>query len=204
LLHVHQLTSKLEALRLGGSLDTLAMRLQQAQQGQGGYASVPHPSFADALANNRDRIALMTPKACAALARYIRAVRPLLTTSLTGPPFLGRHGQRLQGEIAREALRRAEQTRRPHPACVATPVAPQHRHPSVLTVAPGSNRCRRPWAMSPSPRRGGTSVSRRGGAQEVRPDHWPAGRTGAVTAARRRPQYLSRAAPADGGHPRRP
>lgn len=36
-LHVHQLAPKLKALRLGGMLDTLEMRLQQAQQGQGGY-----------------------------------------------------------------------------------------------------------------------------------------------------------------------
>jgi DNA replication protein DnaC len=37
MLRTHQLAPKLKALRLGGMLDTLELRLQQAQQGQGGY-----------------------------------------------------------------------------------------------------------------------------------------------------------------------
>lgn len=37
LLHAHQLAPKLKALRLGGMLDTLEMRLQHAQQSQSGY-----------------------------------------------------------------------------------------------------------------------------------------------------------------------
>ena len=37
MLRAHQLAPKLKALRLGGMLDTLDVRLQQAQQGQGGY-----------------------------------------------------------------------------------------------------------------------------------------------------------------------
>lgn len=57
--------------------------------------------------HNRDRIALVTEKACAALRLYLKAVRPLLTTTTAGPLFLGMHGKRLQGEIVREALRRA-------------------------------------------------------------------------------------------------
>lgn len=37
MLHAHQLASKLKALRLGGVLETLEMRLQQAQQAQSGH-----------------------------------------------------------------------------------------------------------------------------------------------------------------------
>ena len=37
MVRAHQLAPKLKALRIGGMLDTLELRLQQAQQGQGGY-----------------------------------------------------------------------------------------------------------------------------------------------------------------------
>lgn len=57
--------------------------------------------------NNRDHICLLTEKACEAMRRYLRTVRPLLTSSPAGPVFLGQHGKRMQGEVAREALRRA-------------------------------------------------------------------------------------------------
>jgi integrase/recombinase XerC len=56
---------------------------------------------------NRDRMGFLNEKAAKAVELYLRTVRPLLTGSPTGPLFLGARGGRLQGEIVREALRRA-------------------------------------------------------------------------------------------------
>ncbi len=57
MIHAHQLTSKLKALRLGGMLDTLELRLQQAQQGQGGYLEFLESLLEDEI-SRRDNKAL--------------------------------------------------------------------------------------------------------------------------------------------------
>jgi DNA replication protein DnaC len=57
MLHTHQLAPKLKALRLGGMLDTLEMRLQQAQQGQDGYLEFLESLLEDEI-SRRDNKAL--------------------------------------------------------------------------------------------------------------------------------------------------
>lgn len=80
-----------DALRLDmGDLDLEGRRFY-VRQGKGG----------------RDRTCLLSTKAVEALRLYLRAARPALTDRPSGPVFLGARGGRLQGEIVREALRRA-------------------------------------------------------------------------------------------------
>ena len=57
MLRPHQLAPKLKALRLGGMLDTLEVRLQQAQQGQSGYLEFLESLLEDEIAR-RDNKAL--------------------------------------------------------------------------------------------------------------------------------------------------
>ena len=57
MLRTHQLAPKLKALRLGGMLDTLEMRLQEAQQTQGGYLEFLESLLEDEI-SRRDNKAL--------------------------------------------------------------------------------------------------------------------------------------------------
>lgn len=57
----------------------------------------------------RERYVFLDDAACLTLRIYLTASRPLLTTRTDGPLFLGRHGNRMAGEVARTALDRAAQ-----------------------------------------------------------------------------------------------
>jgi DNA replication protein DnaC len=55
MLRTHQLAPQLKSLRLGGMLDSLEMRLQQAQQGQGGYLEFLESLLEDEIARRENK-----------------------------------------------------------------------------------------------------------------------------------------------------
>ena len=55
MLRTHQLAPKLKSLRLGGMLDSLEMRLQQAQQGHGGYLEFLESLLEDEIARRENK-----------------------------------------------------------------------------------------------------------------------------------------------------